>query len=127
MVLHAVADGEAQGLEREGLGLGGEEHVDAGQALLPGQLQGAPGELEHPGLSVLAAGNQEPPASRRRERGGDDQLRVVGHPGPFRGGGPGEVEDEFAAAVALRVGRCGRNEPVPAPEGEVPRLPARGP
>src|SRR5262249_28288704 len=37
-----------------------------------------------------------------------------------------EIEDELAAAVALRVGRCGRNEPVTSPEREVTGFPARG-
>src|SRR5262249_6663079 len=39
VVLDALAKRETEGLQRDGLGLGREEHVDAGESLLPRQLE----------------------------------------------------------------------------------------
>src|SRR5262249_10227193 len=126
VVLDAVADGEPERLDGQRLGLGRKQHVNAGQPLLVGELQRPACQLQRPGRPVLARRDQEAASGRGGQRRGNDELRVVGDAGPLRGGGPGEVEDEFAAAVGLEVRRCGRNEPVASPQSEVTWLPARG-
>ena len=56
-------------------------------------------------------GDEQAAAGRRRERRGDLQLGIVLAAGALIGVGPGVVEDVFALAVRLEVGRRGGDEP----------------
>ena len=126
LVLHPQAHREAGGLQGGGLGLGGEEDVEAGEALGAGVLQGGPGQLRLPEGPVLAGGDQQASAGGGGEGHGQHQLRVVAHAQSLGGGGPDAIGDELAVAVPLEVRGGRRHQPGASPEGEVTRLPPRG-
>ena len=73
-------------------------------------------------------GDEQAAAGHRRERRGDLQLGIVLAAGALIGVGPGVVEDVFALAVRLEVGRRGGDEPAAGVlDDHMGRRPARAP
>ena len=104
--LAADADQPSRRLEQRDLALLDERRVRRGQAVLGDQRLGRP---DQPERRVRIDGEQAR-AGDGGERHRDLELGIIAPTGAGPGVGPAVVEDIFALAVALGIGRRGANE-----------------
>ena len=125
VVLYALAVQEAGVAQRRDLVGGAEVDVHGGDLVATCRRRAAPARRPSSsgGRGTLRVRQHALPGGRR-ERHGDQQLRVVGHAGALGGLGPGVVEDELALAVALEIHRRRRDQPAALAHREVMRRPA---
>jgi hypothetical protein len=118
MELDAAAQQPAARGKVGDFGLLDEGHVGRGQAVLHDH------RLDRR-QQRLAGGSQQPLARHRRERHGDLQLGIIVSAGALEGVGPAVIEDIFALAVGLEIGRRrGEQRPVLAFDQDRRRSPA---
>ena len=112
----------------EDLGLVGkaEVHVHRREAVVPADLHQCRAQRFDDPAAVGAGMGEETHARRRRERRGDEQLRVVADAGALRRLGPAVVEDKLPLAVSFQVERAGADQPIAVPQGQMLLQPAGG-
>ena len=109
MELLAGAQDEAGAAQGFGVGLIAEGDVDRGGVQRLAQRAPA-GDQRFARAGRRVGGDQQTPAGDRREGRGDLQLGIIVAAGALIGVGPGVVEDIFALAVRLEIGRRGGDE-----------------